>query len=43
MEYLPKGDLYFYIQKDRKDKIQLSDACIKGVLAQIIVALSFLH
>ena len=40
MEYLPKGDLYFYTNKEG---VELSDATMKGVLAEIVVGLRYLH
>ena len=43
MEYFIKGDLYFYTRKEGKDKVQFSDEALQGVLAEIVVAMEFLH
>jgi serine/threonine protein kinase len=40
MEYLAKGDLYFYIHQHG---IELTEVTIRNILAEIIVALHYLH
>ena len=40
MEYLPKGDLYFY---SRKQDLLFPENTIRDMLSEIIVAVEFLH
>lgn len=40
MEYLPKGDLYFYIHKQGT---VLSETTIRDILAEIIIGIEYLH
>lgn len=40
MEYLPKGDLYFYL---RKKEIPFTEPTIRGILAEIVVGVGILH
>ena len=40
MEYLAKGDLYFY---SKKQELLFSETMIRDVLAEIVVAVCFLH
>lgn len=40
MEYLPKGDLYFYTHKQGAN---LSETTIRDILAEIIIGIEYLH
>jgi serine/threonine protein kinase len=40
MEYLPMGELYFYL---RRKEIPFPEALIRGVVAEIIVGMGVLH
>ena len=40
MEYLAKGDLYFY---ERKPEFEFTENVIRDIMAEIIVAVDYLH
>jgi serine/threonine protein kinase len=40
MEYLPMGDLYFYL---KKKEIPFTEIIIRGIIAEIVVGIGILH
>jgi serine/threonine protein kinase len=40
MEYLPMGDLYFYL---KKKEIAFTENVIRGIIAEIVVGIGVLH